>query len=275
MVDPPIVELTELPHPARSARWGPWKASPSGDPSARKKLKLLLLHGFAGGPGEMRPLGSALLNRGFSVLAPLLPGHGENLEAMREVCLHDWLEAVRSSYESLRRDDSPVAVIGFCLGGSLALRLAGQLNPRALCCLASPAGPLSEAAFPATAGLRSNQKNINDSPSAQVRRWRDLGCHQLVPQAFFARYQELLGDLAASLPEVRCPLLVAQSRGDGIVLPGHAERLVEAVGSERCKLVWSRRAGHALPVDVGRRALFAEIVSFLEEVEQSAAPVFG
>lgn len=272
MAEPPIVELQELPHPARSARWGPWRAQPTH--VAPRRLKLLLLHGFAGAPGEMRPLGQALLNRGFSLQAPLLPGHGENLEAMRDILLQDWLDAVRLSYQSLRRDDSPVALVGFCLGGALALYLAGLLNPRAICCLATPAGPLPDAAFPATAGLRSNANNVNDSPSAEVRRWRNLGCHQMVPESFFAQYQTLLAGLSKELPQVRCPLLVAQSRGDAITGEADAERLIETVRSERRKLVWSRKAGHALPVDVGRRALFAEIASFLEEEDRAAAPVF-
>ena len=268
----PIVELRELPHPARSARWGPWRVQPTQ--VTPRRLKLLLLHGFAGAPGEMRPLGQALLNRGFSLQAPLLPGHGENLEAMRDILLQDWLDAVRLSYQSLRRDDSPVALVGFCLGGALALRLAGQLNPRAICCLATPTGPLPDLAFPATAGLRSNANNVNDSPSAEVRRWRNLGCHQMVPESFFNQYQTLLAGLGKELSQIRCPLLVAQSRGDAITGEADAERLVKSVRSERRKLVWSRKAGHALPVDVGRRALFAEIASFLEEEDRAAAPVF-
>lgn len=222
----------------------------------------------------MRPLGQALLNRGFMVQAPLLPGHGENLEAMREVQLEDWLEAVRLTYESMRRDDSPVALVGFCLGGALALRLASHIYPRAVCCLATPARPLPQTAFPGTPGLRSNAKNVNDSPSAEVRRWRNLGCHQMVPEAFHAQYQILLASLAAELPQVCCPLLVAQSRSDSITPAADAEQIVNAVRSERRKLVWSRKAGHGLPVDVGRRALFAEIASFLEEEDRATAPVF-
>jgi esterase/lipase len=193
---------------------------------------------------------------------------------MREILLDDWLEAVTLSYESLRRDDSPVAVIGFCLGGALALRLAGQLHPRVLVCLAAPARPLAEGTFPGTTGLRSNHKNINDSSSAEVRRWRHLGCHQMVPETLFAQYQKLLAELGPYLSQVSCSILVALSRGDNITPPADAERILDAVRSERRKLVWSRRAGHALPVDVGRRALFAEIASFLEEEDLASAPVF-
>ncbi len=264
----------ELPHPARTARWGPWRAQPSKGPARR--LKLLLLHGFAGAPGEMRPLGKAMLGRRFRVHAPLLPGHGENLDGMREIRLDDWLEAATLSYEGLRRDGSPVAIVGFCLGGALALRLAGSLNPRAICCLSTPVRPLPEGAFPLVdPELRSTANSVLDSPSAEVRRWRELGSHKLVPLSFHAQYQNLLRELEGSLDEVRCPLLVAQSRGDGITPPEDAEILVEAVRSERRKLVWSRHAGHALPVDVGRRALFAELASFLEAEDQAASSPFS
>ncbi len=274
MQDPPVIELTEHPHPSRTTRWGPWKASP-GKPQARR-LKLLLLHGFAGSPAEMRPLGQAMLSLGFSVVAPLLPGHGENLEARKEVRLNDWLEAATLTYESLRRDDSPVGIVGYCLGGALALQLASRLHPRAVCCLSVPAGPLSESAFPALSlGLRSNAKNINDSSSAEVCRWRALGCHQVVPDSFLAQYQELLGRLGDDLGRVACPLLVAQARHDAITPAADAERILEAVKSERRKLVWSRKAGHALPVDVGRRALFSEVANFLVEADRSATAIFA
>lgn len=273
MLDPDRSLGGDLPHPARTARWGPWRAQPSAAPSRR--LKLLLLHGFAGAPGEMRPLGKALLGRGFAVHAPLLPGHGENLDGMRETRLDDWLEAVTLSYEGLRRDGSPVALLGFCLGGALALYLAGNLNPRAICCLSTPARPLPEGAFPLVdLGLRSTATSVLDSPSAEVRRWRELGSHRLVPDSFHTQYQSLLQGLGERLDEVRCPLLVAQSRGDGITPPEHAESLIEAVRSERRKLVWSRHAGHALPVDVGRRALFAELASFLEVEDRTASSLF-
>jgi esterase/lipase len=196
------------------------------------------------------------------------------MDAMKEVRLEDWLDAVSLTYERLHADGSPVALLGFCLGGALALRLARPLNPRALCLLATPAGPLPETSFPRMAGLRSTGKSVNDSPSAEVRRWRHMACHQLVPEAFYAQYQSLLKGLAAAARQVRCPILVAQSRGDGITPPADAERLLGAISGERRKLVWSRRAGHALPVDVGRRALFAEIAGFLEQTDEAAASVF-
>ena len=37
---------------------------------------VLLIHGFTGTCGQMRPLGEALRGAGYTVMAPLLPGHG-------------------------------------------------------------------------------------------------------------------------------------------------------------------------------------------------------
>lgn len=273
MSESPVTVLTELPHPARTARWGPWRATPPGSRPVRR-LRLLLLHGFAGAPGELRPLGQALLQRGFSVEAPLLPGHGENLEAMREVLLEDWLEAVALTYQRLRQQDQPVALVGFNLGGALSLRLASQLNPRAVCCLAAPAGPLPEASYPRQDDLRSTLANLDDTRSSEIRRWRYLGYHLAVPESFFAQYQRLLQEVPEHLPEVRCPLLVAQSRFDRVTPPPHAEQIVAEAKRADCRLVWCRKAGHALPVDVGRQALFQEIGRFLETQDRECAKPF-
>ncbi len=266
------VDISDPPHPPRSVRWGPWKLQPQIEPF--KRLKVLALHGFGGAPGELRPLGQALRSHGFLSQALLLPGHGENLDQMAEIRLSDWTEAVQESYESLRQDGSPVVLLGFCLGGALALALSETLRPRALCLLSTPMTPFRDDLFPRVGGLRSLEKSINDSPSAEVRRWRGMGSHPLVPESFFEQYQILLRQLSRRPPEVTCPFLVAQSRSDAITSPVDAERIAEAARSSRGKLVWSRRAGHALPIDVGRRELFREILAFLEAEETHVEPRF-
>ena len=43
---------------------------------------VLVLHGFTGNPGSMRPLAEAFADAGFSVELPLLPGHGTSVEDM-------------------------------------------------------------------------------------------------------------------------------------------------------------------------------------------------
>ena len=59
---------------------------------------VLLIHGFTGTCGQMRPLGEALRGAGYTVMAPLLPGHGTSLEDMSRTSGGDWLHCVRDAY---------------------------------------------------------------------------------------------------------------------------------------------------------------------------------
>ncbi len=44
---------------------------------------VLLLHGYTGSASEMRPLGEYLHKQGYTVLCPLLPGHGTTVEELK------------------------------------------------------------------------------------------------------------------------------------------------------------------------------------------------
>ena len=52
----------------------------------------LLLHGFTSTPAELRPLGEALHRAGYTVHAPLLPGHGTSPEDLLHITYCDWIE---------------------------------------------------------------------------------------------------------------------------------------------------------------------------------------
>ena len=60
---------------------------------------ILLLHGFSGTPREMSRLGGYLQQRGLTVSAPLLPGHGSTLDEMNQYKWQDWAAATFQAYE--------------------------------------------------------------------------------------------------------------------------------------------------------------------------------
>lgn len=277
-------------HPARSARWGPWRLTPWPGLKARK-LKVLFLHGFACSPRELRPLGQTLSRHGFEVMAPLLPGHGERYPGMNSCRTEDWIESVCLTFEALHRDGSPVAVLGYCLGGSLALATARTLNPRAVVCLATPVHPLKDEFFPPL-GQQENEKVefstrsvdplsllqtapfASDCHSPMAGQWKKHSCHSIVTKQFVQNYQETIKMAHRDLTEVRCPLAVVHSRADKIVGPEHAEEIMALVSGDSHQLIWSEIAGHALPIDTGRRAVIKSIVDFLTDIDSSETVTF-
>lgn len=85
---------------------------------------VLCLHGFTGAPGVFRKLGRALLAEGFSVYAPLLPGHGTTPEDLAHVGSVQLLDAAERAYGDLARAYKRIHLVGLSMGGALATLLA-------------------------------------------------------------------------------------------------------------------------------------------------------
>lgn len=97
----------------------------------------LLLHGFTGWPGEMAFLGDRLASAGLAVSIPRLPGHGTNgLDFMR-TGWRDWLRAAVDAYLEMAAEHPRVHVVGFSMGGLLAILLAARF-PVARLALVAP-----------------------------------------------------------------------------------------------------------------------------------------
>ena len=91
-------------------------------PNAR--VGVVLVHGFTGCPQSMRPWGDQLTAEGFTVKAPLLPGHGTRWQDLNKVSYRDWLTAAGAAVDDLASRCDDVFVFGLSMGGTVTLRLA-------------------------------------------------------------------------------------------------------------------------------------------------------
>ena len=103
---------------------------PGGAPAA------LLVHGFPGTPAEMRPLGEALHKAGWTVQGLLLPGFGPQIATLDERRAGDWAAAVEEALCALKRDHSPILLVGYSMGAALAIGAAARAVPDGLVLLA-------------------------------------------------------------------------------------------------------------------------------------------
>ncbi|NJP06770.1 MAG: alpha/beta fold hydrolase [Chloroflexaceae bacterium] len=74
----------------------------------------------------MRGLGDHLADQGHMVLGMRLAGHGREPEALRQGGWRDWLSSVDEGFARLQRSWTRVMVIGFSMGGALALLTTHQ-----------------------------------------------------------------------------------------------------------------------------------------------------
>ncbi|CAK0754707.1 carboxylesterase [Gammaproteobacteria bacterium] len=92
------------------------------------KKSVLLIHGLTGSPMEMRYLGKHLHKYGFTVYAPVLAGHCQNVNELLATSWEDWYASIDTAYHDLREQNQTheIYTVGICAGGALGLILAAN-----------------------------------------------------------------------------------------------------------------------------------------------------
>lgn len=216
---------------------------------------VLLLHGFAGTPPEMRDLGELLASRGFVVHGPLLAGHGATPEVMAGSSRRDWIQSANAALDRLLERCRVVGVAGQSMGGTLALHLAAN-RPEIRCVV-------TQAAM-----LRLKDWRLHLLPVAHpLVRWHEpseevdlyqaesvnrLHSHRRRPTSAILDLVRLGREVERELPAVLQPLLVMHGGRDSVVAPSNADWIVGRVSSPVRMLRRFERSGHGMSVDVDR-----------------------
>lgn len=98
--------------------------------------RVLLFHGLTGVPAELGSLAVGLVQAGYRVEVPLLPGHGTTPEALLDVEFEDVLGA---ALQAIRRRREPFAIGGMSMGALVALCASADVRPSAVFLLSPPA----------------------------------------------------------------------------------------------------------------------------------------
>lgn len=273
----------------------PFELGPGGGVGAADDVggpTALLVHGFAGTPAEMRPLGEALAGAGWRVRAPLLPGMGEGIGELTERTHGDWLDAVHEAAEPLRGAGAPFLLVGYSLGGALSLVAAERLRPDGLVLLAPfwwprprwwPAAGLVRAFLPTGArpfarldlaapdvrqGIAAFLPGLDlDDPAveAALREAR-------IPVGTFTELFRLSIRAHDAVRRLDLPVLVVQGTRDEVVRPERTRTLAAAF--RRAAGLVELDAGHDL---VGARAadpaaVHGPVLEFAASLRDGTAP---
>ncbi len=230
---------------------------------------VLLLHGFGDTPQTFGLLAEHLHTAGFSVRAPLLPGHGRSLNEFAKSRRSEWLAVARQELATLRKRYPSVGVVGLSMGGALATILGSESSETKALVLIAPylgmrfsyrVASMSHWMWGPLLGIRpSRVKGSILDPDEQAK---NLG-HGVYTGRLLHELWRLARDARRSLHAVTAPTLIIQSRQDPRVVGSIAEDAIKKIGAKEKKLIWVEGAGHILTVDYGREQAFEEIRSWL------------
>ena len=232
---------------------------------------VLLIHGFTGLPAELRLMGAYLNERGFTVLAIRLAGHGTTVEDLSRMEHEDWMDSVRDGYAILSGACDRVSAIGHSMGAIFALLLSIESE---LTHVVSLGAPIMIAPEQGLEHLPTREACIDRYVPKARRKLRDVpqganNTYRRMPLVSIHELLDVVAILCAQIGRVTAPLLIVHGERDHTADPKSADYLYENVGSPRCEKFILPDAGHLLPLDLGvRERVFARTAAFLSENAQ-------
>ena len=229
---------------------------------------VLLIHGFTGSPPETRRIGDYLHVRGFTVSAPLLPGHGTTEADMNKCKWVDWASHVEKALSELEGQCEMVFVGGLSMGTLLTLHLAARRRELPGAVLYSPAlqiasrllylSPLLKHLVATTA--KSAESDLTD-PEARLHLWS----YERNPVRAAHELLKLTAHVRRRLSQVYCPLLVFQSTRDRTIKPDSGQFTLDHVSTpaRHKELVTLHNSGHCLTVDSEWESVAKRTCAFL------------
>jgi carboxylesterase len=232
------------------------------------KIGFVLCHGFTGQPLSMQPWADYLTARGYTVEVPLLPGHGTTWQDLNTRSWPEFYDALEASYLGLRERCAKVFVGGLSMGGTLALRLAELHSPAGLV-LVNPALQThrADARF---AGIASR---FIDSVAAIGDDIKKPGvsehAYSRTPLKAFASTQRLWRITRRDLGRITCPILLARSIDDHVVVGSKTSELIHsgANGAPVTDLLLAN-SYHVATLDNDAGTIFEASVSFARSAGQ-------
>lgn len=243
------------------------------------QIACVAVHGFTGSPYEMSPFAERLASRGVYVDVPLLPGHGTSVEDMSRTSFPDWVAGAEAAYLGLAARHRRTFVLGFSMGGLIALMLASRHHVDGLVVVSAPLRIRDPRApfLPLIALVRKYEPPAPPASPAEmgVEERRTVSYSQK-PVACIQSLIRLMQAVKAETPHIEAPLLAAYGAHDRTAPPEDGQWIIDhagrgagtdagrdaASGALR-RLVVLENSDHFGMLGPDRDTLFGEIEAFI------------
>jgi carboxylesterase len=243
-----------------------WKAGSVG---------VLLSHGYTATTAEVRLLAERLHEKGYTVAAPLLAGHGTKPADLNHVTWRDWVASAEETYAQLTAHCERVFIGGESMGGLVALHLASVHPEVAGVLLYAPAiqlimSPLDKIKL--YVGSLFLPYTLRESLDASDD-WQ--GYHPELPLKGIVQLLKFQSIVRASLPQIRQPVLIFQGRKDLTVNPSAGDLILQGVSSRVKERHWMEQSSHAILLDCELDAVVDLTMRFMETALESRSSTSG
>lgn len=242
------------------------------------KAGVLLIHGYMAAPMEMRFLGESLRQQGYHAYGVRLDGHGTAPRNLADISWKDWLLSVTAGYALLRAQHERVYIVGFSMGGLMALLKASDLGDRIPgIAVINPALRLRDSRS-GLVGAANLWNEFLQNLSIESGRFEYVENHPANPEINYTRnYIKGVRQLSRAIEEtdkrlkgVTCPTLIVQADADPVVKSESADLIFKRIASEQKRLETIKADSHVIVTNDHRDLVASLVTGFLNQMEAKA-----
>ena len=207
-------------------------------------IGVLLIHGFTATTVEVRMLADYFSKQGFTVCAPLLPGHGTTPEDLNKRKYIEWIKCVEEAYSELKKACSSVIVGGESMGAVLSLYLAQNHPEIKALLLYSPAIKITSLKYSKL--FRHLFPIIRKKDYDEIMPWQGYTVYPLFAASELLQLQKLVFQ---DLHKVRQPIVIFHGAYDRTIDPDSSDLIMSSVSSPVKAKYTMMNSGHVILLD--------------------------
>ncbi len=232
---------------------------------------VLLIHGLMAAPEEVKEWAMFLHEKGFTVYAPRLSGHGTSYKDLSTRNYQDWMDSVNRGHAILKSCCKKILVAGFSTGAGLALQSV-ILKPNDFEAVIAISAPLRFKSFSSRfaetlngfnqfcifSGMGNFAKEFikNDADNPHIN-------YLCCPVSAFVQVKKLMKKVRRSLSDISLPALVIQAKNDPKVAPQSGPAIFKLIGTDKKHFSWIDYNMHGIVRGEIALDVFKEVESFL------------
>lgn len=227
------------------------------------KTGVLFIHGFTGGTYEVQPLINFVKSQtDWLVEVPTLPGHGVTLD-LGNKSAESWMMEAELAMRRLQKKVDRVIVVGFSMGGLIALYLALRYPVDRLVLLSAAAKYISPRVLLGDVRIMLTESITRNYAPNTFYHLYNYKLTQTPLRATF-EFLRIVKMVKPYYKNIKSPVCIVQGERDGIVPFTTAHYLFEVLGSERKKLVKSPLGQHHICYSNDRNEWFTVVLNFMQ-----------
>lgn len=239
------------------------------------EIGILLLHGFTSSPYQFKELANFLTEKNYSVMVPLIAGHGTHPDDLHNTTIEQWQNSVEQPLLELEKNVKKVFIVGHSFGGNLAFYLAHtHANPiQGIVSLGTPIylryHNFIKLRTYTYGWLKKYYPKSGENYKADYIDLSDQVSYPVIPTRSLRNFLKFIEHITPpSLNEIKTPTLIIQTNADPVVHPKSAQHIHQNLGSNYKKVYWLNGRYHSLSesFDFERKKIFDRINKFFIEL---------